>query len=137
MKILVFDLLLCCDSETAPAELLQVSWVEVSGSLELAQLEGKNYKLCFRVSLQSDAFGWQGSPVYMMVKVGQGKQKWKKYDLGTAPQNTTIEIPADLKFEIPEKDKQVEKLRFGLYEIWRGRWKGGLVIHDVRITRED
>ncbi|XXG65785.1 hypothetical protein AAC387_Pa05g3407 [Persea americana] len=126
--------------DEAPAELLQVSWVEVSGSLDLSMFEEKkNYRLFFRVSLQSDAFGWQGSPVYMMVKVGQGRQKWKKFDLGTAQQNTIIEIPADLKFEVPVKDKQGpgDKLRFGLYEIWRGRWKGGLVIHDVRITREE
>ncbi|RWR85724.1 protein PHLOEM PROTEIN 2-LIKE A9-like protein [Cinnamomum micranthum f. kanehirae] len=123
------------NSEDGPVELLQVSWLEVTGSLDLKKLEAKTYNLRFTVSMRPDAFGWKGSPVYFMAKVGEGKIIWKKADLSELPANSDFKIPAELKFTVTAKDKDsTEKLRFGLYEIWRGRWKGGLVIRDVEIT---
>lgn len=85
--------------------------------------------------MRPDAFGWRGSPVYFMAKVGQGGIIWKRADLSELQVNTTTKVPTSLTFTVSAKERDgVEKLRFGLYEIWRGRWKGGLVIRDVEIT---
>ncbi|KAG1365083.1 protein PHLOEM PROTEIN 2-LIKE A9 [Cocos nucifera] len=116
------------------AELLQVCWLEVTGSYPLKELlKGRNYKLSFNVSTRPDAFGWGDSPVYLMVKVGAGPYTWKKADLSQL-KNNNIDIPitSPLTFTVPTDPKE-DKITFGLYEIWRGRWKGGLVIHHVLI----
>nr|XP_027086319.1 protein PHLOEM PROTEIN 2-LIKE A9-like [Coffea arabica] len=60
-----------------PAELLQVSWLEVAGSVDADPQ--KTYDVSFRVSLTPDAFGWGSYPIYIMVKRGKfGKFDWKK-----------------------------------------------------------
>lgn len=121
-------------NETDTAELLQVSWLEVSGSIDLDKLRvGQEYRLSFKVTLKPDAFGWADSPVYLMAKPGKGApHNWKKTELRS--QGTAFEIPRDpdLKFKVPDK-VDGEKLQFGMYEIWKGRWKGGLIIHEVII----
>lgn len=124
-------------SPTDPVELLQVSWLEVTGSLSLSDLEkNQDYKVSFRVRLKPDAFGWAGSPVYLMVKIGKkGACTWKKADLSRLDSGKITDIPlnAALTFRVPGSAPADEKIYFGMYEIWKGRWKGGLVIHEVVI----
>ncbi|RWR88556.1 protein PHLOEM PROTEIN 2-LIKE A9-like protein [Cinnamomum micranthum f. kanehirae] len=125
------------DSDDGPAELLQVCWLEVSGWLELSKLAAdKTYKVSFKVSMKPDAFGWSGSPVYLMAKVGGNKFIWKSANISGKPPGEEFIIPEDLKFTVKAADLITgdAKLNFGLYEIWRGRWKGGLVIHEVEIS---
>ncbi|XP_058072037.1 protein PHLOEM PROTEIN 2-LIKE A9-like [Magnolia sinica] len=123
-------------SQTDYAELLQVCWLEVSGSVELNQLNPGKHKISFALSLKPDAFGWAGSPIYLMVKVGSGGFKWKSYNLSTMGPTDKKRIPDDFCFEVGQNDTSGgEKLHFGLYEIWRGRWKGGLLIHEVVISK--
>ncbi|KAJ6802155.1 protein PHLOEM PROTEIN 2-LIKE A9-like [Iris pallida] len=115
------------------AELLQVSWLEVTGSINLDKLRtDTEYRVIFRVSLKTDAFGWADSPVYLMAKPGKAALHiWKKADLSTSQGGGERLIPPDLKFKVPAKVSAGEKLQFGMYEIWKGRWKGGLIIHEV------
>ncbi|XP_010941633.1 protein PHLOEM PROTEIN 2-LIKE A9 [Elaeis guineensis] len=121
------------------AELLQVCWLEVTGSYPFNRLtKGATYKVTFNVKTKPDAFGWSDSPVYLMVKV-DGKYTWKKADLSQLKNNMETNIPAGttLTFTVPANAKDQDNLTFGLYEIWRGRWKGGLVIKHVTIERSN
>ncbi|KAK8971329.1 Protein PHLOEM PROTEIN 2-LIKE A9 [Platanthera guangdongensis] len=119
------------------AELLQVSWLEVTGQVDLSKFlkKGKEYKLKFVVELRPDNFGWGDFPVYLMVRVGLDRRIWKKDFLKSKCSGEIFEVPAEqhLTFRVPDRVRD-EKLSFGLYEIWKGRWKGGLVIHEVIIA---
>ena len=114
-----------------------MSWLEVTGSLDLGRLEkNKEYKVSFKLKLKPDAFGWADSPVYLMAKPGKsGPYNWKKSDLSQGKPGEVIIVPNNpvLKFKVPERPAEGDKLQFGMYEIWRGRWKGGLVIEEVVI----
>ncbi|XP_038689909.1 protein PHLOEM PROTEIN 2-LIKE A9 [Tripterygium wilfordii] len=128
------------NEEPTVLELVQVCWLEVTGSTTVEA--GKKYQVSFTVSLKPDAFGWNGCPVFMMAKVGRkGKYSWKKIkalekaDFGS----NSIQIPDHdgnklvIEVEPTAEDRQ---LYFGLYEVWSGKWKGGLEIHNaiVRIV---
>ncbi|KAJ8466218.1 hypothetical protein OPV22_028770 [Ensete ventricosum] len=120
---------------TGVISLHQVSWLEVTGTFDNALLEidkSKRYSLKFRVRMKADAFGWNGCPVYLMVKDGEtSKFKWNKVDLSRLPAGTEVDIPeTSVEFKPPPDDN---KVIFGLFEIWRGRWKGGLDILQVII----
>lgn len=111
------------DFRTGPAELLQVSWLEVSGVVTIKN--PKTYKVSFEVTVKDDAFGWQGTDVLVMAKIGKkGKYKFKVNSLTPGQQN--IIIPQD-PLELTVQNAQSE-LHFGLYEVWSGKWKGGLEI---------
>ncbi|PON74450.1 Phloem protein [Trema orientale] len=124
-----------------PAELIQVSWLEVTGSTTLDA--GKKYNIKFHLSLKSDAFGWNGCQVYLMAKIGRrGKYKWTKVtlkDQTPSADNKGTPFPAeDFEIEVPESanDQESRKLFFGLYEVWSGKWKGGLQIHKAVVTKK-
>ncbi|KAJ4754853.1 Phloem protein 2 [Rhynchospora pubera] len=126
------------DKPRGPAELLQVCWLEVNGSIDLRLLKpNTDYTLHFNLFLKPDAFGWNESPVYFMVKVGKnGKPTWRSAYLRQDSQGNTFLAPNGknpLKFRF-DRQNMHEKLIFGLYEVWRGRWKGGLIIEDVVIS---
>ncbi|KAK0578893.1 hypothetical protein LWI29_017900 [Acer saccharum] len=127
------------NKETEVAELKQVSWLEITGSVDVKA--GKTYAIEFQVSMKPDAFGWRGRPVFLMAKVGKkGKYIWKT--ITTLDEKRTSTAP----FSIPGTNSQLtilvpnnanapdnNKLFFGLYEVWSGKWKGGLLIHKAII----
>ncbi|KAG0478058.1 hypothetical protein HPP92_012777 [Vanilla planifolia] len=119
-----------------PTELLQVSWLEVTGQVSMNKFEKGEYSVKFRVELKPDNFGWSDGPVYLMVKCANEQRSWRKFDLSTLQPNKQFDVPLErpLKFKVTESRGTNDKLYFGMYEIWRGRWKGGLVIHEVVIT---
>ncbi|KAA8547589.1 hypothetical protein F0562_004018 [Nyssa sinensis] len=121
--------------ENKPAELLQVCWLEVTCSIDIGTLKSARLEkpqIGFKLSLSSDAFGWSGCPIYIMAKIGKkGKYFWKKVDLQAIRGNTQeFDIPEDFCMDIvKDSPASDEKLYFGLYEVWSGKWKGGLQIH--------
>ncbi|XP_050370430.1 protein PHLOEM PROTEIN 2-LIKE A9-like [Argentina anserina] len=121
---------------TGPLELIQVSWLEVTSSVDSLE-SGKAYELTFDVELTSDAFGWKDIQVFLMAKVGKkGKYKWTKVKLNQDQSNKKVTIPENSKLSIgvvPE-DSTDNTLHFGLYEVWSGKWKGGLKIHNAKVT---
>ncbi|KAF3320552.1 protein PHLOEM PROTEIN 2-LIKE A9-like protein [Carex littledalei] len=128
------------DAEKNIAELVQVSWLEVNGSLGMKHLKpGTRYKLEFKVMLKPDAFGWNNSPVYIMVKPGKNSNYiWKNTDLSKIKEeqkSSTFTIPSGsfLEFAMTSSSDD-DKLTFGLFEIWARKWKGGLVIKEVVIS---
>nr|XP_048325683.1 protein PHLOEM PROTEIN 2-LIKE A9-like [Ziziphus jujuba var. spinosa] len=123
-------------STTDPAELIQVSWLEVTGKTKKGEppAAGK-YEVGFKISLKPDAFGWSNCHVFLMAKVGKrGKYSWRKVSLlnkdeqqanGDSGQKI---IPLEIKPN--DEDRQIY---FGLYEVWSGKWKGGLLIYEAYI----
>ncbi|KAK6264418.1 hypothetical protein SCA6_019852, partial [Theobroma cacao] len=119
------------------AELVQVSWLEVTGFVELRPL--KTYQVTFTLSFKEDAFGWNGSPVFLMAKVGKkGKYKWRRLkELESLPKVPT-EVPSNSEpflVEVPD-DVPDKRLYFGLYEVWSGKWKGGLRVHGATVKEK-
>ncbi|XWS16037.1 hypothetical protein CRYUN_Cryun34aG0051700 [Craigia yunnanensis] len=116
------------------AELVQVSWLEVTGSYKLKT--STSYQISFSLSLKGDAFGWSGSPVFLMAKVGKkGRYKWKRLDLENHPREPTL-VPNDPLVVDVKKDETDPLLYFGLYEVWSGKWKGGLKIHEAIVKEK-
>lgn len=121
------------------AELVQVSWLEVNGSIDMKRLKaGTRYKLEFKVTLKPDAFGWNNSPVYIMAKPGKNSNYiWKNTDLSKIKdeqKSSTFTIPSVPSLEFAMPSSSDDKLYFGLFEIWAKKWKGGLVIEEVIIS---
>ncbi|KAJ7969289.1 Phloem protein 2 [Quillaja saponaria] len=121
--------------ETDPnpeAELIQVSWVEVTGKVPVKA--GKKYEISFDVALKSDAFGWNGSQVLVMAKIGKGgkySHKSAALDAPTRTPNQKFQVPVPkLEISVPENTENPE-LYFGLYDVWNWKWKGGLVIYNA------
>ncbi|CAD5196274.1 protein PHLOEM PROTEIN 2-LIKE A9 [Musa acuminata AAA Group] len=115
--------------------LLQVSWLEVVGKLDGSRLvAGERYKVKFMVKMRADAFGWSGCPVYLMAKDASGKFVWKKADLSLLPSDTELPIP-DIQSQVLIFTAPPDQVVFGLFEIWRGTWKGGLEIVRVIIDK--
>ncbi|XP_051129002.1 protein PHLOEM PROTEIN 2-LIKE A9-like [Andrographis paniculata] len=116
------------------AELLQVSWLEVTGSVDNIDPD-KAYEVGFELAFTADAFGWGSSPIFMMVKRGkQGKFAWKR-EILDSNQTEPCRFWSTLK-EADEKtnqDPDSRKLYFGLYEVWSGKWKGGLRINKAYV----
>ncbi|CAA3010767.1 protein PHLOEM PROTEIN 2-LIKE A9-like [Olea europaea var. sylvestris] len=109
------------------AELLQVCWLEVTGSVRCIDPK-KSYRVSFNVSFMTDAFGWGVHPLYLMLKAGKdGKVEWKKIEIKEA--NESVNITGDSKAQTDSTGDS--RLYFGLYEVWSGKWKGGLEIHHV------
>ncbi|CAH8254105.1 unnamed protein product [Arabidopsis lyrata] len=125
-----------------PAELKMVSWLEVTGCFEKIE-PAKTYRIGFKISFKTDATGWDEAPLFMSAKIGKkGKTVWKR--IKSVNQNfgklidgsEPINIPdeSDGQFEIsvsPASLNQDTMLQFGLYEVWTGRWKTGLLIHEA------
>lgn len=122
--------------QEAAAELIQVSWLEVTGSVTLEPVT--RYEIKFKLSFKRDAFGWSGAPIFMMAKVGKkGKYKWRRLkELDTLPKDPIL-VPTDDSFTIDPVPSNTPDLRlyFGLYEVWSGKWKGGLKIHEAIIKK--
>ncbi|KAL4011719.1 hypothetical protein IC575_028781 [Cucumis melo] len=121
-------------------QLLQVSWLEVTCSTDKVEA-GKTYKVGFNVSLQPDAFGWDDVEVFIMAKVGKkGNYFFKKTNLGkrsTTTKKFSVPDEGNLEIEIvaPQSSPGDCGLYFGLYEVWSGKWKGGLQIHDAFVEK--
>ncbi|CAJ1975537.1 unnamed protein product [Sphenostylis stenocarpa] len=109
-----------------PAELIQVSWLEVSGVLRIE--DNKKYKISFEVRVKEDGFGWNGTDVLVMAKIGKtGKYEFRVHRLSPG-QLTTIPTQPLVIQGVSGMD-----LHFGLYEVWSGKWKGGLEIYKAKV----
>jgi len=86
----------------------------------------KKYRVEFEVRVKDDGFGWSGTDVLVMAKIGKtGKYTYKVTKLNPGE---TLNIPKSTDPLEIQVNKQSEDLHFGLYEVWSGKWKGGLEI---------
>ncbi|KAF9671865.1 hypothetical protein SADUNF_Sadunf12G0094500 [Salix dunnii] len=90
------------------------------------------YEIKFKLQVKQGAFGLYDSPIFMMAKVGKrGRYKWRKIKL---PQISDSSPATTEPFQIEvDETKDENKLYFGLYEVWNGKWKGGLLIHEATV----
>ncbi|KAK4710673.1 hypothetical protein R3W88_005186 [Solanum pinnatisectum] len=115
------------------AELMQVNWLEVTGCIDNINIAKKtSYNIEFTMSLMTDAFGWSGSPVYLMAKWGDNTQ-WRKVNL-TTDINVNNKMKSKAITITKGKGNNTDKIYFGLYEVWNKKWKRGLKIHFVNLT---
>ncbi|KAM3343031.1 protein PHLOEM PROTEIN 2-LIKE A9 [Capsicum galapagoense] len=124
--------------ELDQAELVQVSWLEVTGWCDCDILKlNTTYEVEFELKLTPDAFGFNELPLYFMVKWGS-KNKWKKIYLtkeAIDESTGTYCVPNNLTIDTAVSESK-SKLCFGLYEVWSGKWKGGLIIKKVHIREK-
>lgn len=121
-----------------PVELLQVSWLEVTATVGLNP--GREYEISFQVELAPDAFGWRDIQAFLMAKVGKkGKYTWTKVKLAQDSNVGRFTIPDTNGNGRPFRIKSLDMkdadntLHFGLYEVWSGKWKGGLKIYEANV----
>lgn len=116
------------------AELVQVSWLEVSGKVKVDK--GQRYKVKFDVEVKQDGFGWNGTEVLVMAKIG--KKGSYSYKAVTLTPGKSLTIPTDEKpLVVTVATQELEpELHFGLYEVWSGKWKGGLEIKKAEILKQ-
>ncbi|CAK7336985.1 unnamed protein product [Dovyalis caffra] len=108
-----------CSSDK-PAELVQVTWLEITGETKEPLPVGK-YEIKFEVSLEQGAFGWNGCPVFMMGKIGKkGRYRWTKINLADLGPDKKL-VTSDFQIEVFGESED-NKLYFGLYEVWSGRF---------------
>ncbi|MBA0557426.1 hypothetical protein Golob_014496 [Gossypium lobatum] len=122
-------------NEKECAELVQVSWLEVTGITP--KLSASKYQITFQLSLEKGASGWTGAPVFLMAKVGKkGKYQWKKLEVEKLTRDPT-DLPSEADpFVVEVDDAQVDKrLYFGLYEVWSGKWKQGLKVYKATVKQ--
>ncbi|KAL1368566.1 hypothetical protein HN51_022714 [Arachis hypogaea] len=118
------------------AELIQVSWLEVSGVVK-ALKKGKKYKVEFELNVKPGAFGWDETQVLVMAKAGKsGRYSFKEAKLsGCEGRHVTIPSSEPLEVSFPAGISDSDaNLYFGLYEVWSGKWKGGIEIIKANVT---
>ncbi|XP_058759237.1 protein PHLOEM PROTEIN 2-LIKE A9-like [Vicia villosa] len=115
------------------AELIQVSWLEVSGKVPVER--GQTYTVKFDVEVDQNGFGWDNTPVLVMAKIGKkGKYDYKVVEL--VCDGVTKTIPKDEQLNITVNQDEIDpELHFGLYEVWSGKWKGGLRIKKAEVKK--
>ncbi|CAK8534422.1 unnamed protein product [Lathyrus sativus] len=114
------------------AELIQVSWLEVSGKVTVKR--GKTYSVKFDVEVKQNGFGWENTPVLVMAKLGKrGSYTYKEVKLACGSKQAIPKDDGRLEITVGELENDPE-LHFGLYEVWSGKWKGGLIINKAEVT---
>lgn len=114
--------------------MIQVSWLEVSGKVGVEK--NKTYAVTFHVDVKQDGFGWNGTEVLVMAKIGKKGQYVYKVANYLAPgKSLTIPRESDSQLEIQVGQDETDlELHFGLYEVWSGKWKGGLEIKNAEVV---
>nr|AFK44791.1 unknown [Lotus japonicus] len=114
-----------------PAELIQVSWLEVTGLVNVQK--NKTYSVTFDVKVKEDGYGWKGTDVLVMAKLGKnGKYLYETANLTPGEKLTVPPRPGGLEIKVDSNTTETQ-LHFGLYEVWSGKWKGGLEIIKARV----
>jgi hypothetical protein len=120
------------------AELIQVSWLEVSGKVGPVHV-GETYVVKFHIEVKDTGFGWTGTEVLVMAKIGKkGPYKYKSVKLACGDKDRIPKEDGELKITVGSNQGEPEKdpdLHFGLYEVWSGKWKGGLIIKKAEIIK--
>lgn len=96
----------------------------------MSSLRPGRYVLQFDVQMRADAFGWSSCPIRIMLK--PGAQARSIVEVVELTERST-RIPKDgVKFEI---SGTTGKVMFGMFEIWREKWKGGMIINKLIIQK--
>ncbi|GLU22625.1 hypothetical protein SLE2022_386870 [Rubroshorea leprosula] len=117
-----------------PAELLQVWWFELSGSVPV--IPGKKYRISFKLGFNPNSVGWKAHPTFLMAKIGKsGQYVWKSLKEVERMPRGPIDLPGHCnpcEIEVPPSALDTT-LYFGIYEIWSGREKRGLLVYSASV----
>ncbi|WOL17815.1 hypothetical protein Cni_G26608 [Canna indica] len=119
------------------AELIQVNWLEATGSVDLANHRNhltpmKTYQVIFHIKLKVDAFGWNKSPATLMLQTPDGRRQKRSEMLDSFRRG------GDVWHEIHGGDFRVPangtgEVEFGMFDVQNQWWKGGIVFAGVTI----
>ncbi|WOL17810.1 hypothetical protein Cni_G26610 [Canna indica] len=120
------------------AELLQVSWLEVTGALDLAnhkhQLSpSKTYEVIYHIKFKADAFGFSKVPITLLLVTPDGKRE-KISEMMETHRNRGVDLWHEIyggEFRVPAT--VTGKVEFGVLEVESQRWKGGMIFAGVTI----
>ncbi|ERN14807.1 protein PHLOEM PROTEIN 2-LIKE A9 [Amborella trichopoda] len=123
------------NSTETVAELLQVSWLEVSARVPAKMfLPSTKYEVTFHIIWKPDAFGWKDVEVYVVVWFKNKEPvDYVQVDLQKSKEQTVPLELGSVSFTTPANLE--DDMIFGLYEVWSQQWKGGLVILGAKITK--
>ncbi|KAF5202514.1 Phloem protein 2-like a9 [Thalictrum thalictroides] len=119
-------------------ELKQVCWLEVTATIPLSELNPGKYNVSLKVRLKQDVVGWDKLPIQIMAKIGKkGKYKWQTnfLDIIEHPDRKFLLSLDEIVVTIAHLKDKNDIVYFGLYEVWRGRWKGGLVLEEAILRK--
>lgn len=120
------------DFRDGAARAVQVLLLSVSGSMRVGR---GTYRVSFKVALKDDAFGWDGTPVLVAAKVGKtGRFQYKEVSLSQVS-STPVTIPSEQDALFIEVGDNSPEIHFGLYELSKKKWKGGLEIHRAIVEK--
>ncbi|XP_072963122.1 uncharacterized protein PHLOEM PROTEIN 2-LIKE A4-like [Typha angustifolia] len=116
------------------AELIQVSWIEVTGKVEINRLSHcKTFEVFFHIKFKDDAFGWHHTPVIFEVVTPDGKKHRRSVLLETFREDKTLQPIYAGVFDLPSGHHDKEIVRFGMYEVESQWWKGGIILGGVEL----
>ncbi|KAG0494592.1 hypothetical protein HPP92_005586 [Vanilla planifolia] len=118
------------------AELIQVNWIEVTGSVNLEKFHldsSKTYEIVYLVRFKVDAFGWHSSPITFEVTTSDGKKNRRTENLEHHKKDGDqwLEIQGG-EFTVDSSNLK-GKIAFSMKEVRTDWWKGGIVLEGVKI----
>ncbi|XP_020691998.1 protein PHLOEM PROTEIN 2-LIKE A2-like isoform X1 [Dendrobium catenatum] len=118
------------------AELIQVNWMEVTGSLNLEKFQLdplKTYEIFYVIKFNADAFGWRSSPITFEVSTPEGKKsRNERYLEYYTKENKNWNEIYGGEFSLASSNL-MGKIEFGMKEVKTEWWKGGIVLEGVKI----
>ncbi|KAG0494603.1 hypothetical protein HPP92_005597 [Vanilla planifolia] len=117
-------------------ELIQVNWIEVTGSVNLEKFHldsSKTYEIVYLVRFKVDAFGWHSSPITFEVTTSDGKKNRRTENLEHHKKDGDqwLEIQGG-EFTVDSSNLK-GKIAFSMKEVRTDWWKGGIVLEGVKI----
>ncbi|XP_038985679.1 uncharacterized protein PHLOEM PROTEIN 2-LIKE A4-like [Phoenix dactylifera] len=114
------------------AELIQVNWIEVKGTLDAKKLSRSTYEVHYMIKFKDDAFGWHSSHITFQVTLPNGQKSRKTLVLENYRKacNVWHEIHGG-EFSLISGTRG--KVAFSMYGDDSEWWKGGIILGGVTI----
>ncbi|THU56338.1 hypothetical protein C4D60_Mb11t16210 [Musa balbisiana] len=125
------------DNNLCVAELIQVNWLEVKGTLNLAKHKDalsnfKVFEIVYHIKFNIDAFGWSKAPVMFELVTPDGHRE-KRIEIMESYRKRScewLEIHGGV-FKLPQDMKG--EVEFGISETESHWWKGGMIFAGASI----
>jgi hypothetical protein len=119
-----------CDVSFDAAELLNVCWLEINGTIDTTMLSPETlYEVAFVIMVKDSNHGLE-VPVNIKLSLPNGNKQEHKENLMNKPRGQWIEIPAG---EFTTSADNVGKIGISLFEYEAGNWKSGLAVKGIVI----
>lgn len=122
------------------AELEQVKWLQVTGTLDLTRHDhrlnpSETYEIIYHVKFKVDAFGWSSAPVTFVC--GTSKTKKRGYEMVAMQRSRGADEWLEIHGgEFKPGTFASGKVEFGMLDVESEWWKGGMAIAGVTIRHK-